>query len=142
MKSQNKINFGVILKIIEMSDNLYSRGLADKPDIDLWQMSFARTDQNCSQRRKVEFDVRQRVADPSASTSIQRNTFNESMANQFTKDMSEPEMKIAVIVLESVNNFTQHFLIHPFIVIRRQSQVLFATFPNFSVLSVPVFDLI
>ena len=101
-----------------MSDNFYSRDLKNDSDIDLWQMSFARNDPNI-QKRKVEFDVRQRLGETSETT--RKHVFNPSV-----RDISEPEMKISIIVLESINGFTQYFLTHPFVVIRRQTQVLFA----------------
>ncbi|XP_054159690.1 solute carrier family 25 member 46-like [Oppia nitens] len=104
-----------------MSDNLRHLIGEDK-DIDIWRLSSAKSDQNLSHthRRKVEFNVSQRLAttDGSGDDHIDRH-FADSMA----KESSDREMKIAVVVLDSVNVMTQYLITHPFVVIRRQTQV-------------------
>ena len=110
-----------------MSDNLCPKDLLnDRQDIDIWRLSYgSRNDPNVSrsQRRKVEFDVSQKAGD-SSSPLLTTNPTNTTIVKGLAKDASEPEIKLALVVLDSVNVFTQHVLSHPLIVVRRQTQVI------------------
>ena len=106
-----------------MSDNLYSRDAFGGQDIDLFRLSGPRSDQNSNepQRRRVDFNVSQRAAQ---STASDVNTINRSIDVGLAKDISERDLKVAVVVLDSVNAITQYLLTHPLVVIRRQTQVM------------------
>jgi len=105
-----------------MSDNLYSRDAFGGQDIDLFRLSGPRSDQNSNepQRRRVDFNVSQRAAQ---STASHVNAINRSIDVGFAKDISERDLKVAVVVLDSVHAITQYLLTHPLVVIRRQTQV-------------------
>lgn len=110
-----------------MSDNLCPKDLLnDRQDLDIWRLSGDRFDPTAGRplRRKVEFDVSQRAGDSPSCALLTTNPTNPSVATSLSRDASEPEIKLALVVLDSVNGFTQHFLIHPLLVVRRQAQVM------------------
>ncbi|CAG2120128.1 unnamed protein product, partial [Medioppia subpectinata] len=111
-----------------MSDSIYpgDKNPFEGQDIDLYRMSST-SDHNLShtQRRRVDFNVTQKPTTSSSAPDFTPPNRSIPSIPQVLpmSDISDREMKIAVVVLDSVNVVTHHLLMHPFLVIRRQTQV-------------------
>jgi len=94
-------------------------------DLDIWQMSTSRntTNQSTSYRRRVEFDVNEGNEDTTRKLDLTNNTINDQSFSSDSAD-SEPVLKVANAITSTVNLLAEHLITHPFIVIRRQSQVI------------------
>jgi hypothetical protein len=106
-----------------MSDKSYPRNMSRGDDFELWQMSFANTNytnnQSLSQRR-VEFNLNEGIRDErSSNNSLGPNVQSDNSLN------SEPVLKTAKAITSAINLLTDHLISHPFIVIRRQTQVIY-----------------
>jgi solute carrier family 25 protein 46 len=101
-----------------MSDKPYPRNMSRGDDFDLWQMSFANINNQSSSQRRVEFDLNESIKDQKSSN----NSLGPNIQSDNSLD-SEPVLKTAIAITSTINLLTDHLISHPFIVIRRQTQV-------------------
>jgi hypothetical protein len=103
-----------------MSDKPYPRNMSRGDDFDLWQMSFANINNQSSSQRRVEFDLNESIKDQKSSN----NSLGPNIQSDNSLD-SEPVLKTAIAITSTINLLTDHLISHPFIVIRRQTQVIY-----------------
>ncbi len=103
-----------------MSDKFYSRNMSRGDDFELWQMSFANINNQSLSQRRVEFELKEGIGDQKSSNSSSGPNIQSNNSLN-----SEPVLKTAKAITSIINLLTDHLISHPFIVIRRQTQVIY-----------------